>query len=152
MLKKTASIGTAVLLGLSTFTVGCGGKGLGGMGGQIFGDMAAKTAGNMLTGNAQKQAQQQQAGAQQQANYQTPAAYKAPSMDMTGTLAEKKPADGTAGGWTFTEAGSTIATNVDLSGVDKDARKMTGKTVTITGHYDSFGTGAFVVEKVAAAQ
>ena len=73
-------------------------------------------------------------------------------MDMTGTLAEKTAAGGTLSGWTFTEAGSTIGTNVDVSAVDKDARKLAGKKVTVTGHYDTFGTGAFVVEKVVAAQ
>jgi hypothetical protein len=138
--------------------IGCGSDNpLGSMGGQIFGDMAAKQAGNMMTGDAQKKAQQQQAAAQQQqqaaaqASQQQAGAYKAPAMEMTGTLTEKKAADGTGAGWSFTEQQSTVSTAVDVSAVQKDARKLAGKKVTLTGRYDTLGTGAFVVEQVTAA-
>jgi hypothetical protein len=147
------------LLTVAACMVGCGSDNpLGSMGGQIFGDVASKQAGNMMSGGAQKKAQQQQAAAQQQQQQQTAAqasqqqagAYKAPAMEMTGTLAEKKATDGTAAGWSFTEQQSTVATAVDVSAVEKDARKLAGKKVTLSGRYDTLGTGAFVVEKVAA--
>ena len=148
------------LLTVAACMVGCGSDNpLGSMGGQIFGDVASKQAGNMMSGGAQKKAQQQQAAAQQQqqqqqtaaqASQQQAGAYKAPAMEMTGTLAEKKATDGTAAGWSFTEQQSTVATAVDVSAVEKDARKLAGKKVTLSGRYDTLGTGAFVVEKVAA--
>ena len=150
------------LLTVAACMVGCGSDNpLGSMGGQIFGDVASKQAGNMMSGDAQKKAQQQQAAAQQQqqqqqqqtaaqASQQQAGAYKAPAMEMTGTLAEKKATDGTAAGWSFTEQQSTVATAVDVSAVEKDARKLAGKKVTLSGRYDTLGTGAFVVEKVTA--
>ena len=146
------------LLTVAACVVGCGSDNpLGSMGGQIFGDMAAKQAGNMMTGDAQKKAQQQQAAAQQQqsaaqASQQQAGLYKVPTIEMTGTLAEKKATDGTAAGWSFTELLSTVATAVDVSAVQTDARKLAGKKVTLTGRYDTLGTGAFAVEKVVAAQ
>ena len=144
------------LLTVASLVIGCGSDNpLGGMGGQMIGNVA----GNMLSGGAQKKAQQQQAAAQQQqqqaaaaqASQQQVGAYQAPTMEMTGTLTEKKATDGTAAGWTFTEQQSTVSTAVDVSAVEKDARKLAGKKVTLTGRYDTLGTGAFLVEKVTAA-
>ena len=142
------------LLTVAACAAGCGSDSpLGGMGGQMIGNVA----GNMLSGGAQKKAQQQQASAQQQqqqaaqASQQQAGAYKAPAMEMTGTLTEKKATDGTAAGWSFTEQQSSVSTAVDVKAVEKDARKLAGKKVTLTGRYDTLGTGAFVVEKVAAS-
>jgi hypothetical protein len=121
------------------------------MGGQMIGNVA----GNMMSGGAQKKAQQQQAAAQQQqsaaqASQQQAGLYKVPTIEMTGTLTEKKAADGMAAGWSFTEQQSTVPTAVDVSAVQADARKLAGKKVILTGRYDTLGTGAFVVEKVTA--
>jgi hypothetical protein len=153
-------LGSVALMAFAMIAGGCGSDNnpLGSMGGQIFGDVASKQAGNMMTGNAQKQAEQQQAAAaqqaalQQQSAQQQAAVYKSPAMDMTGTLTEKKAADGAAAGWSFTEAGSTISMPVNVSAaVEKDARKLAGKTVILTGHHDTLGTGAFVAERVSVA-
>jgi hypothetical protein len=142
---------TVAVLAVSACLGGCGGDSpLGNIGGQMLGN----AAGNMMAGNAQKQAKQQQAAAQQQQaamQQQQAGAYQAPAMEMTGTLTEKKAADGTAAGWGFAESQSSISTAVDVSAVEKDARRLAGKKVTLTGRYDTLGTGAFVVEKVAVA-
>jgi len=144
------------LLIVASCMVGCGSDNpLGSMGGQMIGNVA----GNMMSGGAQKKAQQQQAAAQQQqqqsaaqaSQHQAAGLYKVPTIDMTGTLTEKKATDGTAAGWTFTEQQSTVPTAVDVSAVQADARKLAGKKVTLTGRYDTLGTGAFVVVKVTAA-
>ena len=150
--------GAVVALMLFACIGGCGDSPLGSIGGQVLGN----AAGNMMSGGAQRQAKQQQAAAQQQQQQQQAAmqqqaaqqqapAYRAPAMAMTGTLKENKSADGTAAAWTFTEQQSAVSTPVDVSAVEKDVRKLAGKKVTITGRYDTLGTGSFIVEKAAAA-
>ena len=156
MRRLTHGLGSVAIMVLCACAIGCSSDNpLGSMGGNLIGD----AAGNMLSGNAQKKAEQQQkqALAQQQQQQQQLAAqqaagssYKAPAMEMTGTLTEKKATDGTATGWTFAEQQSSVSTAVDVKAVEKDARKLAGKRVTLTGRYDTLGTGAFVVEKVAA--
>jgi hypothetical protein len=158
MREKIRVWGAGVALMVCVSSGGCSSDSpLGGIGGQMLGN----AAGNMLSGGAQKQAKQQQAAAQQQqqqqaavqqqASQQQAPAYRAPAMEMTGTLKESKAADGTAAGWTFTQQQSAVSTPVDVSAVEKDVRKLAGKQVTITGRYDTLGTGAFVVEKAVAA-
>jgi len=156
MRTTTSFLASLTVFALAAIANGCGSDDpLGSMGGQIFGDMASQQATKIATGNAQKQVDQQaaqQAAMQQQQQQQqaAAAAYKAPTMDMTGTLTETKNANGVSS-WTFTQQGTTLSQPVDVTRVLKDVRALAGKNVTITGRYDTLGTGGFVVEKVAVA-
>ena len=143
-----------VALGLTSLCGCSGDDALGGFGG----DMLGRVAGNMMTGQAEKKAQQQQQQmqAQQAASMQQPAqpdpsAYRPPAQDMTGTLTEKKAADGSSNGWTFTPEGSTAGLDVDVKNVESDARAMAGKKIVLTGRYDTMGSGGFVAEKLSPA-
>ncbi len=125
--------------------------------GSMGGDMLGRVAGDMLTGQAEKESQQQQqqmqaqqASAMQQPAQPDPTAYRPPAQDLTGTLTEKKVAGGSSNGWTFTPEGSTVGMGVDVTKVESDARALAGKEVVLTGRYDTMGTGGFVAEKLPA--